>query len=218
MAEIRQGGITHPEVPTGMLISPSSPLSPGGKKDSMASLLSHYANGTENQLVPAAQRASASANLNAETAMLVSPFENQESFAFPTPPPRQSPVLNSPKWVTVTPRMRTPVSITPSVLINAPEAAVLVGAHPGTPQYSPTQSYNSLRINDAAGSTESLPSATAVDQLSPRPRDCDELSVVTGDSINLLQTFGDGWAFVEKGGERGLVPLDCLSGEEHGSV
>jgi Variant SH3 domain len=201
-----------------MLINPGSPISPGGKKDSMASLLSHYANGTENHILPAAQRASVSANVNAENTMLVSPFATQESFAFPTPPPRQSPVLNSPKWVTVTPRQRMPVSITPSVLINAPEAAVLVGAHPGTPQYSPTQSLNSLQVNDAARSNDSLPSVTADEQISPRPRDCDELSVVTGDSINLLQTFGDGWAFVEKGGERGLVPLDCLSGDEHGSV
>jgi hypothetical protein len=48
----------------------------------------------------------------------------------------------------------------------------------------------------------------------------DELSVLPGDRVRILQVFDDGWAFVEKmvgasfarndRNDRGLIPVDCL--------
>ena len=40
----------------------------------------------------------------------------------------------------------------------------------------------------------------------------DELAVVPGDSVRIVKTFDDGWAYVEKVGSsaKGLIPIDCL--------
>jgi len=45
----------------------------------------------------------------------------------------------------------------------------------------------------------------------------DELAVLPGDQVRVMQAFDDGWAFVEKmtgagsdRNERGLIPVDCL--------
>jgi hypothetical protein len=42
----------------------------------------------------------------------------------------------------------------------------------------------------------------------------DELSVILGNAVHVVEVFDDGWAYMEKKSgskpEKGLIPIDCL--------
>ncbi|KAI0322375.1 hypothetical protein OF83DRAFT_1049392 [Amylostereum chailletii] len=120
--------------------------------------------------------------------MSVRPFSPSESFSFPKPPERQS--------------------MAPST-IHSP-ATIRADVNPfADPERAPTpSSYGSGSFIAGTRETVSRPFT---------PTMPDELLVIPGEEVVIIQAFDDGWAQVQNGRkEIGLIPFDCFRprGEE----
>ncbi|KIK96440.1 hypothetical protein PAXRUDRAFT_138452 [Paxillus rubicundulus Ve08.2h10] len=124
--------------------------------------------------------------------MSVRPFSPSESFAFPKPPvPQQATGGN-----------RSSDSVSDSSLFSG-------GHGPASPQSSATDPFADPK----------KPEFVDVEVIRRPfiPTMNDELAVLPGEEIHIMEIFDDGWAFVEKmtgagsdHNERGLIPVECL--------
>ncbi|KAF5390159.1 hypothetical protein D9757_002921 [Collybiopsis confluens] len=87
------------------------------------------------------------------------------------------------------------------------------------PVAAPPTSYSNIPVTAGL----SPPTITTFNQATVRctfvPNLPDELSIVNGEELDVLQEYDDGWAFCSNSrGERGMVPVECLaSGSDGGS-
>ncbi|KIJ64609.1 hypothetical protein HYDPIDRAFT_111987 [Hydnomerulius pinastri MD-312] len=164
------------------------------------------------------------------TPMSVRPFSPSESFAFPKPPaPQQSNSRFSTcsSFVSVPQILTTPLSSAATLVhINSPPRAF-------TADLPPSATTASFPLQTSTPSVPLSPLVAAenpfADPAKPEFADIeticrpftpsleDELAVLPGDRVRVMQVFDDGWAFVEKMGgaglernDRGLIPVDCL--------
>jgi hypothetical protein len=149
----------------------------------------------------------------ATTPMSVRPFSPSESFMFPKPPVDD----NETDWLS-----RSPTSFaTDSGRILTPKPAALLSNAAGTSNTKPVANPATNPFNDSAA----LGAANLIPELNTEfvsieairrpfvPTLDDELAVVPGDSVHVVKSFDDGWAYVEKVGStgaRGLIPIDCM--------
>ena len=204
MAEIRPN-IVHAEVPTEMLVN----VDTGSNRSSVASSYS----GTQYIMVPNAS----DHNLELPTPMMVSPFTPTESFAFPQPPVRPT-TAEGDASITEAAKVSSLWLTKPVTPPPVPSPAVLAGAPPPSPAHVPPRGSTANPFSDPIQNTESFISGEIAEpEIVWRrfaPTLGDELSVEPGDTVAIRKVFDDGWAYVEKGPEKGLVPLDCLRDAE----
>ncbi|KAF9222956.1 hypothetical protein BS17DRAFT_796354 [Gyrodon lividus] len=211
-------------------------LSTGGavaRRESMNSMMSNGSDpDTQFLIVPTNQDV-----MDPPTPMSVRPFSPSESFSFPKPPVPQK----SPDWSSN--RLSNSFFFAPGgqgYTSAQSSAATLV--HINTPPRALTTDLPLAAVSTSLFqhqvSTTSAPSSPVVAVTIPAadpfadptklefadvevirrpfmPTMDDELAVLPGDKVRIMQVFDDGWAVVEKFtaskcNERGLIPVDCL--------
>ncbi|KAJ8508497.1 hypothetical protein ONZ45_g9236 [Pleurotus djamor] len=137
------------------------------------------------------------------TPMSVRPFSPSESFSFPKPPGKRES-----QWSKCDSSRPTSMKSSKSVARKPPPLALL-----DNPFADPSNKEEKLPIQDNPEFAE-----VEVIQRPFRPTLDDELGVGPGDKVRVVQSFDDGWAFVEKMVNNdqtysGLIPIDCMRAE-----
>jgi len=209
MAEVRQGGITHAEVPTSMLFNHST----DSHRTSLLSTAGHA------DVAPAPPRSPSTRvplriNTDCGPSMFVSPFTPSEYYAFPTPPLRPS---EAGPWTT--PGLEPPAA---ALLAGEPQVAVI--DHTASDAENGDSSVGHETVSDPFSDHSAhvvMRHFKGQEMQARRPFEPtleDELKVEPGDSMKILRTYDDGWVSVEKGETTGLVPLDCFVSSDTGHV
>jgi len=163
--------------------------------------------------------------------MSVRPFSPTESFAFPKPPTEK----NSSEWGLNLSRSSSGVPALPvraANPFNDPDPFIIYSTPAVTNSLTtdpfadpePSTTSNNNNNNNRVGSFDDEFMEIERIKRSFDPSLDDELGVVPGDKVRILQIFSDGWAMVEKNpssglvdvkgkgreSEQGLIPIECL--------
>ncbi|KAH7885460.1 hypothetical protein F5I97DRAFT_1393413 [Phlebopus sp. FC_14] len=207
MAEVRERNSVL--IPTGGAVA---------RRESLNSMMSNGSNPDTQYLLVNGNNSAAEAG--PLTPMSVRPFSPSESFVFPKPPPQQgndwtgSGQSISPTYVPGASARVSPQSSAITLVHGySPNHAISLDV-PTIPKVAPSVSPPAI-VDPFADPTK--PEFADVETIRRpfAPTLDDELSVVPGDRVRIMQIFDDGWAFVEKFSgstlpERGLIPVDCL--------
>ena len=164
----------------------------------------------------------------ASGSMSVQPFSPSETFSFPEPPSGTGERLkglspeNEKDWLprlgsdpAKSPNSQSGRTLTAKQSVAPAAAAAALSSPPSSYPYSGNHDNTSGDTNyHSIPSPSPEPGFKSVEIIRRpfEPTLDDELAVVPGDSVRIVKTFDDGWAYIEKIGTsaKGLIPVDCL--------